>query len=68
MKKLRAINLGGWFVLERWMDEELFASNNVEGNDETCFSKQVTDFQEKLNKHQLNLLFLIFQYSFQEQT
>ena len=51
MNKMRAINLGGWFVLERWMDSNLFKRNNVEGNDETCFSTQVPDFQEQLNRH-----------------
>lgn len=51
MNKLRAVNLGGWFVLERWMDDELFKSNGVEGNDETCFSTQTPDFKEKLNRH-----------------
>lgn len=49
--KLRAINLGGWFVLERWMDEELFFRNNVEGNDETVFSVQTKNKEEELNKH-----------------
>ena len=51
MDKIRAVNLGGWFVLERWMDDELFSRNNIEGNDETCFNKQANNPGEELNKH-----------------
>lgn len=51
MDKIRSVNLGGWFVLERWMDDELFSRNNVKGNDETCFSKQAPKFKEELNNH-----------------
>jgi len=51
MDKIKAVNLGGWLVLERWMNEELFARNHVKGNDETCFVTQVEDFQSQLEEH-----------------
>ena len=35
MKKIRAVNLGGWFVLEKWMKPSLLNDNFVDGNDET---------------------------------
>lgn len=49
--KIRSVNLGGWFVLERWMTPTLFKDNNVEGNDETCFSKQSPDKEKALQAH-----------------
>ncbi len=49
--KIRSVNLGGWFVLERWMKESLFENNNVEGNDETCFSNQSPNKEKALNEH-----------------
>ncbi len=51
MDKIRGVNLGGWFVLERWMTKELFEENNVTGKDETKFNEQVTNKEEILNNH-----------------
>ena len=51
MNKIRSVNLGGWFVLERWMTPTLFKENNVEGNDETCFSIQSPNKAKALNEH-----------------
>lgn len=49
MKKVRGVNLGGWFVLERWMTSQLF--DGVEGKDETAFSQQKLDAEAALNDH-----------------
>lgn len=49
MAKLRGVNLGGWFVLERWMTPELF--EGVSGPDETVFCKEANNAKEKLEKH-----------------
>jgi glucan 1,3-beta-glucosidase len=49
--KLRAVNLGGWFVLERWMKQELFDGLPSSCNDETCFSTLQTNPDELLEKH-----------------
>jgi glucan 1,3-beta-glucosidase len=49
--KIRGVNLGGWFVLERWMSEPLFKEHNVVGNDETVFVEQVKNKEEILQKH-----------------
>ncbi|QMS84426.1 glycoside hydrolase family 5 protein [Candidatus Xianfuyuplasma coldseepsis] len=38
--KLRAVNLGGWFVLEHWMTPSLFQNAKEGCNDETCFMEQ----------------------------
>jgi len=51
MEKIRSVNLGGWFVLERWIKPSLFLENNVNGNDETCFSKQAVNKEEALYEH-----------------
>jgi glucan 1,3-beta-glucosidase len=51
MKKIRSINLGGWFVLEYWMKKPLFIDNNVKGHDETVFSAQATNSDDLLQKH-----------------
>lgn len=37
--RVRGVNLGGWLVLERWINESLFAG--VQGKDETCFCVQL---------------------------
>lgn len=49
MDKIRAVNLGGWFVLERWMSESLF--EGVVGKDETAFCLQKPDAFDHLKKH-----------------
>ncbi len=51
MEKIRSVNLGGWFVLERWIKPSLFKNNNVVGNDETCFSEQAINKVEELFNH-----------------
>jgi glucan 1,3-beta-glucosidase len=51
MDKIRGVNLGSWFVLERWMVQDLFKNNQVEGKDETKFSKQVPNLEEVLHQH-----------------
>lgn len=48
--KLRAINLGGWFVLEHWMKPSLFKDTESGCNDETCFMKQ-ENAHELLDQH-----------------
>ncbi len=49
--KLRAVNLGGWFVLERWMKQPLFDQTKEGCNDETCFSELTPNFHEVLEEH-----------------
>lgn len=49
--KIRAVNLGGWFVLERWMKRSLFVGTTDDCNDETCFSTQLADKDERLQTH-----------------
>ena len=49
MSQIRAVNLGGWLVLERWMRESLF--EGVSGQDETQFCLQVPDKKVKLEAH-----------------
>ena len=48
---LRAVNLGGWFVLERWMKRPLFEATKEGCNDETCFSEQTPNKDEVLEEH-----------------
>lgn len=49
--EIRAINLGGWFVLERWMTPRLFEDSMVVGSDETDFVTQAENAKEKLEEH-----------------
>ena len=49
--KLRAVNLGGWFVLERWMKQSLFTQTKEGCNDETCFSELTPDKEKVLEEH-----------------
>lgn len=49
MADIRGVNLGGWFVLERWMKPSLF--EGVEGPDETIFCEQAENPKEKLEEH-----------------
>lgn len=49
LDKIRGVNLGGWFVLERWMSKDLF--DGVQGNDETAFSLQKPAAQAFLKQH-----------------
>lgn len=49
MDKVRAVNLGGWLVLEYWMRPTLF--EGIEGFDETQFSLQAKDLKKQLDDH-----------------
>lgn len=49
--RLRAVNLGGWFVLERWMKQSLFAQTKDGCNDETCFSILTPNKDKVLEEH-----------------
>lgn len=51
MKKIRAVNLGGWFVLEKWMKPSMLDDNFVDGNDETKFSEQVQNKEQIMYDH-----------------
>lgn len=49
MKFIKGVNLGGWFVLERWMSQSLF--EGLKTNDETGFVTQHPNPKEALEKH-----------------
>ena len=49
MEKIRGVNLGGWFVLERWMSQALF--EGVVGKDETVFCQQKPSAEAFLHQH-----------------
>lgn len=49
MEKIRGVNLGGWFVLERWMSQALF--EGVVGKDETAFCQQKPSAEAFLHQH-----------------
>jgi glucan 1,3-beta-glucosidase len=51
MEKIRAVNLGGWFVLERWMKPELFDEFNIPKSCETSFVTNHPTPKETLTKH-----------------
>jgi glucan 1,3-beta-glucosidase len=48
-RKVRGVNLGGWFVLEGWMSPELF--EGVSGSDETVFMQQKPNAMEEMRTH-----------------
>ncbi len=49
MDHVRAVNLGGWLVLERWMRPSLF--EGIDGYDETQFCLQAKNVKQKLDEH-----------------
>lgn len=49
MERIRGVNLGGWFVLERWMSQALF--EGVVGKDETVFCQQKPSAEAFLHQH-----------------
>jgi len=49
MAKIRGVNLGGWFVLEKWMRPDLF--ENISGPDETVFSIENKHAADQLARH-----------------
>ena len=49
---MKGINLGGWFVLEGWMNSHLFNDIDLTCRDETCFTKlKENAFEHLLNHH-----------------
>ena len=50
MQKIKGVNLGGWFVLERWMKNSLF-ENITSSRDETGFVLNHPKAKETLEKH-----------------
>jgi len=49
MAQLRAVNLGGWLVLEHWMRPSLF--EGIDGFDETQFCLQAKNVKKQLEDH-----------------
>ena len=49
MDHIRAVNLGGWLVLEHWMRPSLF--KGIDGYDETQFCLQSKDVIRQLDEH-----------------
>jgi glucan 1,3-beta-glucosidase len=49
MDHIRAVNLGGWLVLEHWMRPSLF--KGIEGYDETQFCLQSKNVKKQLDDH-----------------
>jgi len=51
MQKIRAVNLGGWFVLERWMKPSLFEASTSAKHCETSFVLHHPDPLTALQAH-----------------
>jgi len=51
MEKIKAVNLGGWFVLERWMKPSLFESAPVPARCATSFVVNHPDALKLLEEH-----------------
>ena len=51
MEKIKAVNLGGWFVLERWMTPALFSDSGSEMRCETSFVKHHPNPKVALEQH-----------------
>lgn len=51
MEKFKSVNLGGWFVLERWMKPALFEGANTTKRCETSFVQHHPQALEKLEEH-----------------
>ncbi len=49
MDKIKGVNLGGWFVLERWMRQSLF--NDIDSKDETGFVTKHPNAKTVLEDH-----------------
>ncbi len=49
MNKVKGVNLGGWFVLERWMKQSLF--EGIDSKDETGFVLNHPDAKVALETH-----------------
>lgn len=51
MKAIKAVNLGGWFVLEKWMKPSLFEEYPIKARCETSFVNEHPHAKEALQKH-----------------
>lgn len=51
MEKLRGVNLGGWLVLEKWMDENLFFGTNAADETYLCVELGKERAKERLKVH-----------------
>ena len=51
MEKIRAVNLGGWFVLEKWMKPSLFDEYPISKRCETSFVTEHPFAKERLQDH-----------------
>ena len=51
MKPIKAVNLGGWFVLERWMKPSLFEEYPIKARCETSFVSNHPHAKEALEQH-----------------
>lgn len=51
MKRFKAVNLGGWFVLERWMKPSLFEGSASKARCETSFVTHHPGAKEALEAH-----------------
>jgi glucan 1,3-beta-glucosidase len=51
MKRFKAVNLGGWFVLERWMKPSLFEGSVSKARCETSFVTHHPNAKEALEEH-----------------
>lgn len=51
IKKIKGVNLGGWLVLEKWMDERPF--KNTYAEDETWLARELShdELKARLTKH-----------------
>ena len=51
IKKIKGVNLGGWLVLEKWIDEMPF--KNTYAEDETWLARELNqnELKERLTKH-----------------
>ncbi|MGD9909209.1 MAG: glycoside hydrolase family 5 protein [Candidatus Izemoplasmatales bacterium] len=51
MEKIKSVNLGGWFVLERWMKPSLFEETKQKARCETSFVLNHPNPKEALHEH-----------------
>jgi glucan 1,3-beta-glucosidase len=51
MEKIKAVNLGGWFVLERWMSPSLFQDSTSKARCETSFVTHHPHPKQALEQH-----------------
>lgn len=51
MKKLRGVNLGGWLVLEKWMEEDLFSGTDAMDETYLCIELGKEKAKERLKVH-----------------